>query len=67
MAGVTATSFLLLGIALILARRQRAFTVGQYLVIVAGVLCLFNTTGLIYGIRSFYETTFRTGGTTMAI
>ena len=67
MAAVTALSFLLLGAAVIAARHRRGFTVGQYLAIVPGVLCLFNAAGFLYGIQSFYHSVFKTGGTTMAI
>jgi PAS domain S-box-containing protein len=67
MAAVTALDFLLLGVAVLLSRHRRAFMAGQYLVLVAAVLCLFNASSFLYGINSFYRTAFRLGGTTMAI
>jgi PAS domain S-box-containing protein len=67
MAAVTAVCVLLLVGALILSRRRSGFATGQHLAIVAGVLCLFNAIGYLFGIKSFYQVAFRTGGTTMAI
>jgi len=45
MAAVTAMVLVLLAGAMLLSRHPRAFAVGQHLVLVAGVLCLFNSTG----------------------
>jgi PAS domain S-box-containing protein len=67
MAAVTALSFLVLSVAVLLSRRQRLFMTGQYLAIVPGLLCLFNAFGFLYGIQSFYHSAFKIGGTTMAI
>jgi PAS domain S-box-containing protein len=67
MAVMSAAAFLLLSGALFLSRHRSGFAVGQYFVIVSGVLCLFNVIGYVYGIRSFYGLAFRAGSTAMAI
>jgi PAS domain S-box-containing protein len=67
MATMAAVSFVLLGCAMLLSGRRRSFAVGQYLVITAGVLCLFNAIGYLYGIRSFYGLAFSAGSAAMAI
>jgi len=68
MAAVTATSFTLFGGGLAFSRNRRGFMVGQYLLLAAGVLPLFNTIAFLYGVKSFYKTAFAMrAGTTMAI
>lgn len=67
MAIMSAASFVLLGSALFLLPYRRAFLVGQYVAIVAGVLCLFNAIGYLYGIRGFYVLAFSSGSTAMAV
>jgi len=67
MAALTAICFVALAGALLLSRHQRGFLTGQYLAIIAGVLCLFNASGFLYGINTFYQVAFKIGGTTMAI
>jgi PAS domain S-box-containing protein len=67
MATMSAVTFVLLGCALLLSRHRRGFAAGQYLVITAGVLCLFNVIGFLYGIRSFYGLAFSAGSAAMAI
>ena len=67
MAIMSAAAFTLLGGAFLLWRHPRGFAVGQYLVLAAGLLCLFNAIGYVYGIRSFYRLAFVAGSTAMAI
>lgn len=67
MAIMSAAAFVLLGGGLATSLYRRAFDVGQYMVIAAGGLCLFNVIGYLYGIRSFYKLAFEAGSTAMAI
>jgi hypothetical protein len=47
-----ALALALLGGAVFLSRHRLGFAVGQYLVIIAGILCLFNVIGYLYGIST---------------
>ena len=67
MAISSALTFVLLGGALFLSRRRGGFAVGQYLAITAGLLCLFNVIGYLYGIRSFHGIAFSPGSAAMSI
>jgi PAS domain S-box-containing protein len=66
MAIMTAASLLLLGCALFM-RGQRGFAFGEQLILAAGALCLFNSIGYVYGIRSFYRLAFIPASTAMAL
>ncbi len=67
MAVTSAANFMLLGLALLLGRRRRSFAAGQYLVVAAGTISLFNLIGYIYGVRSFFGAMFRVDSTAMSI